>query len=103
MFKEKVIIQICVALIILLLPLAHVKAVVFGIPLYSVEMPVIVALATYVYGWWKGVFLPASNINFWKPLVMGILLFLFGAALSFGMNPFTLTGLGMIKTWFVCL
>jgi O-antigen ligase len=101
MLKEKCIIQICIALSILLLPVAHLKVNFFGLPLYSVEIPILVAFGAYVYGWWSGTFSPLDSINICNPLFIGIALFFFGAILSFVTNPFTLTGLGMLKTWFV--
>jgi O-antigen ligase len=85
----------------LLLPIAHLKAIIFGIPIYSVEIPIIVASFAYVYGLWQGVFSPWRVINFRNPFVIGIALFFLGALLSFVINPFSWVGLGMLKTWFV--
>ncbi|MDD2766864.1 MAG: O-antigen ligase family protein [Candidatus Moranbacteria bacterium] len=101
MFKEKFFIQTCLALSILLLPIAHFKTILFGIPLYSVEMPVGVALMIYLYGCIKKVFYPLRNATESKALFVGIVLFCGGAILSFVANPFSWTGLGMIKTWFL--
>lgn len=101
MLKERIIIQICVVLSILLLPLAHMKVMIFSLPLYSVEIPIVVAFVVYLYGWKNGVFLPAKNLNLRNPLVIGAGLFFCGAVLSFVVNPFHFTGLGMLKTWFV--
>lgn len=100
MFKERFLIQICLALSIVLLPIAHWKVTLFGLPLYSVEMPVGVALAVYMYGYWKGVFSPLKNVYKHNPFILGILLLCLGALTSFLFNPFSWTGLGMIKTWF---
>ncbi len=99
--KEKSIIQICIAVSILLLPVAHWKTILFGIPLYSVEIPVVVAFVVYLYGWWRDIFVLPGRINFRNPLILGIGAFFLGAVLSFSFNPFSWTGLGMIKTWFV--
>lgn len=86
---------------IALLPLAHLKLMVFGLPLYSVEIPILIALVAYAYGWRQKIFSPLGGIDFREPFVIGILLFFSGAVLSFAANPFSLTGLGMLKTWFV--
>ncbi|OGI21593.1 MAG: hypothetical protein A3J06_00975 [Candidatus Moranbacteria bacterium RIFCSPLOWO2_02_FULL_48_19] len=101
MLKEKSIIQICIVAVILLLPLAHLKVIFFGMPLYSVEMPIVAALLIYGYGWYRGEFSPMRKINFCDPFVIGIILFFLGAVISFVANPFSLTGLGMLKMWFV--
>jgi len=101
MLKEKTIIQICIAVSVLFLPFAHLKVIILGIPLYSVEIPIVTALVVYLYGWWQGAFAPSTRIDVRNLLVLGAGLFFFGAALSFSLNPFSWTGLGMIKTWFV--
>jgi len=100
MLKARAIIQFCIGATVVLLPTAHLKLVFFGIPLYSVEAPILVALAAYLYGWKQGIFSPLGKINFRDPLVIGIALFFLGAIISFIVNPFSLTGLGMLKTWF---
>ena len=97
MLKEKSIIQICIVAVILLLPLAHLKVIFFGMPLYSVEMPIVAALLIYGYGWYRGEFSPMRKINFCDPFVIGIILFFLGAVISFVANPFSLTGLGMLR------
>lgn len=84
---------------ILLLPLAHLKLHIFGIPLYSIELPILLACIAYGYGWRKKILLPA-RINFRSHFFIGSMLFFGGAVLSFVANPFSLTGLGMLKTWF---
>ncbi|OGI15112.1 MAG: hypothetical protein A3E38_00650 [Candidatus Moranbacteria bacterium RIFCSPHIGHO2_12_FULL_54_9] len=94
-------IRLCLTSSVLLLPLAHLKAVLFGIPLYSVEAPVLIALGAYLYGWSRGASSLSENISLPNRFVIGSGLFFAGAALSFVMNPFSLTGLGMLKTWFV--
>ncbi|MFZ2299903.1 MAG: O-antigen ligase family protein, partial [Candidatus Moraniibacteriota bacterium] len=91
----------CIAASIALLPIAHLKLTVFGAPLYSVEIPILIALAAYAYGWRQKTLSPFSRISFRNPFVIGITLFFSGAMLSFFANPFSLTGLGMLKTWFV--
>lgn len=101
MLSTKSFIQWCIAASIALLPIAHLKLVVFGIPLYSVEIPILIALLAYAYGWRQKTFSPFRNIDFRNPFVIGALIFFAGAILSFASNPFSLTGLGMLKTWFV--
>lgn len=101
MLKEKPIIQFCIAVTIALFPLAHLKFVFFGIPLYSVEAPILIALVAYLYGWKRRAFSFLVKINFRDPMIIGAALFFLGAVVSFIANPFSLTGLGMLKTWFV--
>ncbi len=84
-----------------LLPVAHLKLTVFGAPLYSVEVPALVALVAYAYGLRKKTFSLVGTASLHNPLVFGSALFFLGAALSFAASPFSLTGLGMLKTWFV--
>lgn len=100
MLKVRSVILICIALSVLSLPLAQLKVSILGVPLYSVEIPLLVALVAYLYGWWHGMFLPLKNTTLHDPLVIGIALFFLGAIVSFVTNPFSLTGLGMLKTWF---
>ncbi|MDO8565749.1 MAG: O-antigen ligase family protein [Candidatus Moranbacteria bacterium] len=100
MLKVRSVILFCIALCVLSLPLVQLKTSVFGIPLYSVEMPLLVALVAYLYGWWRGAFSPFKNIHFRDPFVIGVALFFLGVIVSFVANPFSLMGLGMLKTWF---
>lgn len=86
---------------VLFLPIAHLKIAIFGIPIYSVEAPIIIALCAYAYGWRQGLFLPLLAINFRNPFFISIIFFFLGALFSFFANPFSLNGLGMIKTGFV--
>ena len=101
MFSAKSFIRCCIATSIVLLPITHLKLIIFSVPLYSVEIPILTALLVYVYGWRQKTFSPFSRINFRNSFAIGITLFFFGAMLSFFANPFSLTGLGMLKTWFV--
>lgn len=101
MVSTKSFIQFCVAASIVLLPLAYLKVTLLGVPLYSVEIPVLVALVAYLYGWQRGMFFPLKKIDFRNPIIIGTALFFLGAAISFVTNPFSLTGLGMLKAWFV--
>lgn len=101
MFSAKSFIRYCVASSILLLPIAHLKLIIFGIPLYSVEAPILLAFVAYAYGWKQGTFSPLAAVDFRNPFVIGITLFFSGAILSFFANPLSLSGLGMLKTWFI--
>ncbi len=92
-------IRFALLLSVFLLPVAHLKVVIFGIPFYSVELPIVVALFAYGWGWRKKIFLP-RGVSVRDPFFLGIALFVSGALLSFFANPFSLTGLGMLKTWF---
>ncbi len=84
---------------IFLLPVAHVKSTVFGIPVYFPEWAVLGALGALI--------LHAFRTKKWNSvgyrdtlLFAGITLFLAGALLSFLANPLSLTGLGLLKSWF---
>lgn len=101
MSSPKSLIQFSIMASVLLLPIAHLKIAIFGIPIYSVEAPIIIALCFYIYGLQQGSFSLRDRINFHNPFFIGILLFFLGALFSFLANPFSLTSLGMIKTWFV--
>lgn len=101
MFSIKPVIQFSIIASVLLLPVAHLKVLIFGVPVYSMEAPVIIALCVYIYGLQKGVFSLKSKINFSNPFFIGIAFFFLGTIVSFLANPFSLNGLGMIKTWFV--
>ncbi|MFZ3031909.1 MAG: O-antigen ligase family protein [Candidatus Moraniibacteriota bacterium] len=83
-------------LAVLLLPVAHLKVTWFGLPLYLPEMAVFCAAVSF---WFspkrkEGVSLPDKGV------LIGIGLFLLGALFSFLANPLSLTGLGMLKSWF---
>lgn len=83
-------------LALLLLPVAHLKVTWFGLPLYLPEMAVFCAAVSF---WFspkrkEGVSLPDKGV------LIGIGLFLLGALFSFLANPLSLTGLGMLKSWF---
>lgn len=94
-------VQFFLALSIAVLPLAHLKVMVFGLPLYSVELPLVLAGLAYAYGRKHQVLPPVKTVNAYHPFILGSGLFLLGALISFGANPFSLTGLGMLKTWFI--
>lgn len=101
MFRARSLIHIFLGMNLVLLPLAHLKGTIFGLPIYSVEMPLLFAASVYLYEWKQGrVSFPkmtdASNL-----VAFGISLFFIGALSSFYVNPFSFTGLGMLKTWFV--
>ncbi len=88
-------------LTILLIPWAQVKLFVFGLPLYLPEVGIALALIGALFE----KFFPSDKkvVVFSLPdriFVIGIVLFLFGAVSSFAANPFSLTGLGMLKSWF---
>jgi len=100
MAPERKYIQFFLLLTILLLPVAHWKTLVFGMPLYSVEIPVGASFLIYLYGCVKNIFSPLQSVKKQKILFLSIGFFCIGVITSFLSNPFSLTGLGMIKTWF---
>lgn len=85
-------------LLFLMLPFSSVKMSLGEIPFYVPEMIILVLLGTFL--WEKT---NTKNLFFEKNkgLIIGGALFLIGAIISFIANPFSLTGLGMIKSWFV--
>jgi O-antigen ligase len=81
--------------VIALLPFASTKVIFFGIPLYLPEITLLLALISF---WFTR---PLRRPFFGDRLFsLGLALFLLGATLSFSLNPFSFTGLGMIKSWF---
>lgn len=83
---------------ILLLPFSHFKIQVLILPLYLPEISVIFALGTFLmHQYTHRTQLP--SLDRW--LLMGALFFLLGSMLSFILNVHSLTGLGMIKSWFI--
>lgn len=88
--------------VFLLLPFAQVKAVFFGVPLYLPEIALYLAFL-FAFGRFfiqhpplLGKVCPGDRV-----FLGGTLLFLLGAILSFISNPLSLTGLGMLKSWFL--
>lgn len=87
---------------VLLLPFAHIKVTLFSLPLYLPEITTLLALSLFLgrvvaekdLSWPGG-----QRPDAW--VVWGGVLFLLGAITSFVFNPVSLTGLGMIKSWFV--
>lgn len=87
-------------LTVFLLPVAQIKTEVWGLPVYAPEWAVLGALGAFLWQFW-----PVFSQKEWlcfpdRLLSLGVLCFLLGAILSFASNPFSLTGLGMIKSWF---
>lgn len=83
------------------LPLAHFKATLFGVPIYVPEAFLLIAGIAFLLGCQKNssVFRPIREFD--RIFLTGALLFLTGAVFSLLSNPLALTGLGMLKTWFV--
>ncbi len=79
---------------VLLLPWAHVKTTLFGLPVYIPEWAVVAAIGAAT-GFLRG------SVRLDRTVVFGLVLFVAGAGLSFLINPFSLTGLGLLKSWFV--
>jgi O-antigen ligase len=81
--------------IVLLLPFAQVKSVFFGVPVYVPEM-VLLGYITFCF------FSPQLEKRRMpdKLFLLGAGLFLLGALVTFLVNPSSLRGLGMLKSWF---
>ncbi len=80
------------------LPWAEKKMVLFGLPLYPPEIITLLALLALVPRFWR------ARRSFGRSgdrvILWGSALFLGGVTLSFLGNPFSLSGLGLLKTWF---
>ncbi len=87
-------------LTVFLLPAAQIKTEVWGLPIYAPEWAVLGAFGAFLWQFWP-LFSQKERMYFPDRLIsLGALFFLLGAALSFTNNPFSLTGLGMVKSWF---
>ncbi len=80
-----------------LLPVAHLKLTLGGFPLYFPEITVIGALVSFLVS--RERLMAPTEID--RMVSWGLTLFLLGAGLTFFLNPWSLTGLGMLKSWFV--
>ncbi len=84
----------------LLLPFAQVKVSLWGLPLYLPEIAILVASFFF---FWRFFTHSQSEDQHALPdrwILFGSGLFFAGASLSFMVNPTSLTGLGMVKSWF---
>jgi len=90
-----------VLLVFMLLPFAHAKVLFFGFPLYFPEIAILLALFFFLFAHRKKN-RTAEPLPFFPDrwVIFGSIFFLGGALLSFFSNPFSLTGLGMLKSWF---
>ncbi len=85
----------------LLLPFAHFKVSFWGLPLYALEIPILIAFFLFILGYFRHSSEWTIRIPKDSGIFIGIILFLCGATLSFIANPFSWTSLGMMKTWFI--
>lgn len=86
---------------IVLLPITHLKTVVFGLPLYPPEWAVLAATIVFCYHSIRSGVNPLKRLfSLDRLLLWGLGLFLGGAVLSFLVNPFSLHSLGIMKSWF---
>ncbi len=81
--------------VVALLPLAQFKCEIFHIPLYLPEIATLLALISTFFSSKK------RAVRLDTVMWCGGLLFLFGAVISFLTNPQSLSGLGMLKSWFL--
>lgn len=87
-------------LTVFLLPVAQIKTEVWDLPIYAPEWAVLGAFGAFLWQFWP-LFSQKERMYFPDRLMsLGVLFFLLGAILSFVNSPFSLTGLGMIKSWF---
>lgn len=91
-------VSLSLLLAVFLLPFAQVKVSFFGLPLYLHEITLVAAFSFFLISVSRG-----RSENFFLRdvfIFLGAGLFCFGALLSLLSNPFSLTGLGMLKSWF---
>lgn len=84
-----------------MLPFARLKLTVMGIPIYALEIPIFLAGFTLLAAAIKKRALPSIPLFSDTFLLTGIALFFFSTILSFIVHPFSSTGLGLIKSWFI--
>lgn len=87
-------------LVFLLFPIAHFKVTLFGLPLYLSEIPLLMATVFFFFKLQKEKIQWREEWEKNKIFLLGAFLFLFGATLSYLMNEKTLTGLGILKSFF---
>lgn len=95
------VISFFLGVVFLLFPIAHFKIDIWGLPLYWAEIPIL--LVACAIGWKVGICSPLWQ-EMWaenKVAIVGTGLFLLGAGLSYVLNATTLTGLGMLKSFFL--
>lgn len=82
-----------------LLPFARLKLTLAGLPIYALELPIMIAGIIFLSVLIRDRKLPHIPLFSDRPLAAGIILFALGAAISSAMNPFSLSGLGLLKSW----
>ena len=87
---------------IFLLPFATVKISFLGIPFYLPEIAILVALGFFALTSDKEKIFSVSKKLFFRDVfaTVGVSLFIIGTILSLLMHPFSLTSVGMLKSWF---
>ena len=70
----------------------------FGLPLYPPEVITLLVLLAMAPRFWRARHFFGRSGD--RVILCGIAFFLGGATLSFLSNPFSLSGLGLLKTWF---
>lgn len=85
--------------VLLTLPFAHVKNMIFDTPFYGAE---IVLIIFFILKFLSQFFVVEKKKKFLpdRLFLFGATLFLLGALVAFFMNPFSTRGLGMLKSWF---
>ncbi|MEP7162929.1 MAG: O-antigen ligase family protein [Candidatus Moraniibacteriota bacterium] len=87
-------------LVFFLFPVAHFKATLFGFPLYLSEIPLLIATGMILWELYREKFDWREFLRPKRTFFIGAGLFLLGAVLSYTLNPETLTGLGILKSFF---
>lgn len=93
-------VNIFLILVIVLLPVAHLKTVVFGVPLYAPEWALLGAIGVSIFTLFREEKQnELGRYDNWS--LIGLGLFFLGALFSFFLNPLSLTGLGLVKSWVI--
>lgn len=83
---------------LLSIPFSDTRFLVYGIPFYVPEFIIIFTSIIFLWSKWYNDAPSISKMPLW--INFGVLMIVFGTIFSFVINPFSLTGLGIIKSWF---
>lgn len=95
-FFHQQVITVFLIITIILLPFSHLKMVIGVFPFYFPEIFVTLSLIAFLITRQKNSLFTGLD----RGILLGGILFLGGSIVSLLLNPYTLTGLGMIKSWF---
>lgn len=94
-------VSLSLTFVFLLLPFAQIKVLFWGVPLYLPEIAICIASLFFLRRFFGKTLVFPDKFSIDSGILSGVLLFFSGALLSLLINPFSLTGLGMLKSWFL--